>query len=171
MQRTQPHDNPAIVAIIRAAADRHGVPRQVALAFAWCESHLIASAEGDTSWHLRNDGALYRVKVLDNPRFRSNPARNIPHVWHSYGLYQLLACYHAQPDEDPRALLRPELNAERGVLEIGRLLHLARGDARAARLKYVGCGFSGSNCADAIATRYVDKLARAMERYRSEVTS
>lgn len=161
-------DDPAIVQLVREAADRHGVPRRVALAFAWCESRLIPTAQGDLKWHERDGGRLYRERVQQNPRFRFNPARDQPERWHSYGLFQLLACYHVLPNERPERLLEPAVNAERGCAEIARLLMLARGDEKAARLKYIGCGFAGSNCAREVVADTLQKLERALRRYEHE---
>jgi hypothetical protein len=168
--QTPRDDDPRVVRVIVDAADRHDVPRQVALAFAWCESRLRPDAEGDLRWHERDGGTLYRSRVRDNPRYHDNPARLEPMCWHSYGLFQLLACFHALPHERPEVLLDPEINADRGCAEIHRLLFLCHGDVRAARLKYVGCGFDGSRCRDETVANYVNKLERALARYAHEGT-
>lgn len=157
-----------ILAIIRAAADRHGVPRQVALAFAWCESRLNSRAKGDLQWSQRKMGTLYRKHVLDAPRFTANPAREHPETWHSYGLFQLLACYHVEPLEHPSVLFDPAINADRGCRQIAQLLKRTNGDVRGARLAYVGCGTSGELCSEHIVSETTDRLLRALERFASE---
>lgn len=164
-------DNPAIVRVIREAADRHQVPRQVALAFAWCESRLNPNAQGDLDWHEKRGGSLYQSMVRDAAKFEHNPARYEPAAWHSYGLFQLLAPYHVKPSEHPRVLLNPAINADRGCAEIRRLLTKARGDVRSARLAYVGCGYGGTLCAALVVAQYEKKLNDAMQRYASEGTS
>lgn len=164
-------DDAAIVRTIREAADRHGVPRQVALAFAYLESRLNPAAQGDLEWHEKRGGSLYQSLVRDAAKFEQNPARNDPEAWHSYGLFQLLAPYHVKPLEHPRVLLNPAVNADRGCAEIRRLLTRARGDVRSARLAYVGCGFGGTLCAALVVDGYTKKLAEALERYASEGAS
>lgn len=132
----------SIPPIIRAAADRHGVPRSVALAFAWLESQHDASKEGDLDWPERK-ADLYRKLVKESPLYARNPARDDPTVWHSYGLFQLLSAYHTPPREHPRVLLDPALNADLGCKAIARLLVRAQGDVLSARYAYVGAGFGG----------------------------
>lgn len=169
MQPAAPHtDDPAIAQVVREYADRHGVPRRVALAFAWLESRLNPLCEGDLDWPTKRGGELYTRHVANNPKFRFNEWRDTPAVWHSYGLFQLLACYHALPAESPMVLLRPDVNADRGCAEIQRLLHITRGDVRAARLAYVGCGTTGEQCASIVQDAYVNKLTAALERYQTE---
>jgi hypothetical protein len=154
-----------MITIITAAAERHNVPPAVALAFAWLESHFVPETEGDKGWHLRKGGELYQKHVLGSERFNLNPARLDAPQWHSYGLFQLLACYHCLPQEHPRELLDPRLNAERGVAEIARLLARTNGDARAARLAYVGCGTDGHKCAESVVADVVTKLHAAITRF------
>jgi hypothetical protein len=161
-------DDPAIVAIIKAAAARHGVPRQYALAFAWIESKLNPAAEGDLKWHEKQGGQLYRRHVLENSRYSLNPARNTPQLWHSYGLYQLLACFFVGDNEHPRRLLNPIINADRGCKYIARLLKKTNDDVRAARLAYVGCGHDGRLCDERTVTRVVDALHVGLNRYAHE---
>lgn len=124
--------------LIRLEAERQGVPPAVALAFADVESRLDPRAEGDKDWHLRKGGALYQKHVLGSKALEKNPWRNAPELWHSYGLFQLLAPYHVQPAEDPRALLDPRINILRGVGFIRNLLLRHKGDVSAARLAYTG---------------------------------
>ena len=172
VQSSKPRaDDPTIVRTIRAAADRHKVPRQVALAFAYCESRLNPAAEGDLEWHLKRGGSMYLSLVRDSPKFASNPARDVPEAWHSYGLFQLLAPYHAKPMEHPRVLLNPAVNADRGCAFIRQLLTKARGDVFRARLAYVGCGPTGSLCAELVVKQYNARLQDALNRYATEGTS
>ncbi len=124
--------------LIRLEAERQGVPAHIALAFADAESGFNPKAEGDKDWHLRKGGELYRKNVLGSKALANNPWRNAPELWHSYGLFQLLAPYFSQPAEDPRALLDPKINITRGVGYIRRLLLKHGGDVDAVRLAYTG---------------------------------
>jgi len=160
--------DPKVLQTVREAADRHNVPRQVALAFAFCESRLNPNAEGDLEWHEKRGGSLYTSLVRDAVKFEHNPARLVPAAWHSYGLFQLLAPYHVKPMEHPRVLLNPAVNADRGCAEIRRLLTRAKGDVRSARLAYVGCGFGGTLCAKLIVDQYTARLNEALQRFESE---
>lgn len=154
--------------IIVRSADRHGIPRRAALAFAWIESRFDPDAEGDLEWHEKRDGRLYRTHVLRAARFAQNPARSDAKCWHSYGLFQLLACYHCEGHEHPSALLDPELNADRGCRMIARLLRRANGDIRSARLAYIGCGYEGELCSDKTVSAAVDALTAALLRFRDQ---
>jgi hypothetical protein len=154
--------------IIRGAADRHHVSRQVALAFSWVESRHDPACEGDLHWHTKLGGKLYQNHVVRAERLARNPARNDPPVWHSYGLFQLLACYFVGPLEHPILLRDPVINADRGCKEIRRLLDKNAGDVRAARLQYVGCGPKGELCAEPAVSKIVNALTLAMERFGSE---
>lgn len=154
----------AVVQIMREAADRHAVPRRVALAFAWVESKHNPDCEGDLAWHQRDGGERYRRLVLQNPRFRNNPARLVPEAWHSYGLFQLLACYHVRFDEHPRVLLDAELNAERACVYLARLLEATHGDPLRARLLYVG----GSRLPSEKQTPIFERLHAALQRFHHE---
>lgn len=132
-----------VQATIIAAAERHQVPPVFALAFAWCESKHNPRAEGDLQWHERDGGRRYRRLVLEAPRFTHNPAREEPEAWHSYGLFQLLACYHCEPEKHPRTLLEASTNAELGVRFMRSLLNSTGGDIDAARVRYVGLPLVG----------------------------
>lgn len=156
--------------LIREAADRHGVSRRIALAFAWCESRFNPAAEGDLVWHERHAGALYRKHVLHNPRLQSNPARLEPEVWHSYGLFQLLAPYHVLPLEHPRVLLDPVINADRGTAAIATHLERANGEVLAARFSYVGGGVAGSLLSPPQRQIVRESLQRALEQFAGETT-
>jgi soluble lytic murein transglycosylase-like protein len=128
----------AMEAVISAAADKHKIPRAVALAFAQVESAFNPNAEGDLHWHEIDNGSRYRALVLQNAKLAHNPARLEPQAWHSYGLFQLLAPYHVLPTEHPRALLDPLVNADRGCAVIARYLKQTGGDIAAARLLFTG---------------------------------
>jgi soluble lytic murein transglycosylase-like protein len=154
----------AVEALIQREAATQGVPVAVALAFADIESSLKPNAEGDLTWHERDNGARYKKYVLANKRLVNNPARLEPKAWHSYGLFQLLAPWHVDADQHPRSLLDPATNARKGVAAIKRALKQAKGNPYAARLAYVGCGVDGSAC-DADTVRNVrEKLRKALAK-------
>jgi hypothetical protein len=155
-----------IIAIILRAAEKHRVPADVALAFAWVESKFVSTAEGDLGWAARDGGKRYDRNVLKAHRLRHNPGRDDPECWHSYGLFQLLACYHVADNEHPSALLDPERNAEIGVKFIRALLNRTGGDAEAARLLYVGLPLHGESSA-ADRTKVLANLRAARERFRA----
>lgn len=161
-------DENAIRVIISQAAERHDVPRQVAFAFAWVESRMQPDAEGDLKWHEKRDGTLYERHVRANPKFQFNPWRDTPERWHSYGLFQLLACYHTLAHEDPRALLVPSTNADRALREISRLLRVTRGDVQAARLAYTGAGYQGTNVTAAVKAQTLLNLENALRRFSTD---
>lgn len=154
-----------VVTLIERQAKAQGVPPTLALAFADIESRLNPDAEGDITWHEREDGARYRKHVLGNKRLASNPALLEAPAWHSYGLFQLLAPWHVDADQHPRSLLNAEVNAQKGVAAIKRALKQAKGDPYGARLAYVGCGVDGSSC-DAKTVRDVrEKLRKALVKH------
>jgi soluble lytic murein transglycosylase-like protein len=155
-----------IIAIILQAAEKHRVPPEVALAFAWCESKFIPTAEGDLGWAARDGGKRYERNVLNAHRLRANPGRDDPDCWHSYGLFQLLACYHVADQEHPRALLDAERNAEVACRFIRGLLNRTGGDAEAARLLYVGLPLHGESSA-AERAKVLGNLRVALERFRA----
>lgn len=134
-----------IVALIAAEASAQGVDPRVALAFADAESGLRPEAQGDLDWPYRNGGELYQKHVLGNPALLRNPYRGDPSVWHSYGLFQLLAPYHVLELEHPAVLLDPRINAQRGVRAIRSALERSGGELYQARRRYAGCG-PGSGC-------------------------
>lgn len=140
MRSKPPSDNleGLMRAIIARAAQTHGVPIHVAHAYAWLESRFDSKAEGDLAWATWDHGARYRKYVLEARKFAHNPYRLMPELWHSYGLFQLLAPHFIGPQEDPRVLLDPEINADRGCKYIATCLRKARGDVRLARLYYAG---------------------------------
>lgn len=162
----QPQNDERTIAIIREAADRWSVPRQYALAFAWLESRLDPSAEGDIGWHLRGD--RYTRLVLGNDLLSSNPGRDTPECWHSYGLFQLLACYHVHPHEHPTILLDPKINADRGCAELARLLRRTHGDILRARYAYVGAGINGQHVSEDARKLIAHRLSEALKRYDQE---
>jgi Transglycosylase SLT domain len=166
----EPGDGGAAAAIIRAAADKAGLSRRVALAFAWIESRHNPRAAGDLLWHERDGGKLYRLHVLGQKRLANNPDRERRELWHSYGLFQLLACYHVLDTESPLRLYDPVVNAERGCAAIARLIRRTKGDVRGARLAYVGCGYDGSQCSAAIVARVSRELEHALEKFAGEAS-
>ena len=148
--------------LIRAAAARYGVPAAVALAFADVESSFNPRAEGDRDWPTKRPDK-YRELVLE--RRATSPYAGKPELWHSYGLFQLHAAHHAQTNEDPRALLDPQVNTERAMRTIKRLLERSKGDPYSARLAYVGCGFEGQACSAAHVAKVRERLRVALERW------
>lgn len=154
--------------LITEAADRHQIPRRVALAFAWLESRFRVNAVGDLDWATRDDGRRYRAHVLADPRLKSNPARDDPAAWCSYGLFQLLAAYHVEPHEHPRELLDPRRNADRGCAFIRRLLQRTKGDVQQARWVYLG--LSVEDAKHAQAREEASKKLRAALRLFSMLT-
>jgi hypothetical protein len=156
----------SIPQIIRSAAERHGIPPQIALAFAWLESKHDPRLEGDLGWADRSGGDLYKRRVRDVPMFKSNPARDDREAWHSYGLFQLLAPYHTLAHEHPRVLLDPEINADRGCKAIARLLVKTDGDVLSARYAYTGAGYSGQLVSEDHRTLIATRLRDALERFK-----
>lgn len=132
MDRNDKAKRDVMRALIRVEARRQGVPEHVALAFARVESNFDPLAKGDLEWH--KDRARYeRVVPYSSPFFDQ------PKLWHSYGLYQLLAPYHLSDwTEDPRVLYDARTNAQRGIATIKRLLTRYAGSVDKARLAYTG---------------------------------
>lgn len=149
-------------ALITRVAQQHGVPVPIALAFAWLESRFDPTAEGDKQWAFKRPDK-YRSLVLDSARFANNPWRTEAARWHSYGLFQLLAPYHTKPDEDPRALLDPETNAQRGIATIANLLEQHDGDPIAARLAFAGALKLGPETQAMLGKRLREALDRFQE--------
>lgn len=137
-----------------------GVPVNVALSFAALESNLNPDAEGDLQWAALHPDR-YETLVLNSARFADNPWRTDRARWHSYGLFQLLAPHHALPNEDPRALLDPELNARRGLAYIKALLKKTSGDVDKARLAYAGA----SKLSPATQDMLIARLHRALSEF------
>lgn len=128
-RKTDPPEWLKMRQIIRGEAIRQGVPVELALATARVESSFNPNAEGDLNWHLN------RAR-FDKFVPRENPFRSQPQLWHSYGLFQLLAPYHVKGAESPLVLLDPKVNTERGVRVLRRLLYEHRGDPDLVRLHY-----------------------------------
>lgn len=126
-----PKQAPEMKALISRLAVQAGVPVPVALATAWLESRFNPNAEGDLLWHTRD--AKFEAAVPKNHPFRSDRA-----LWHSYGLFQLLAPYHVKMNENPLVLLDPEINAQRGIAFLARLMRKHAGNVDAVRLAYTG---------------------------------
>lgn len=147
-------DRARMEALIRRVARAQGVPEPVALATAWIESRMDPNAEGDLQWHT-NDKRFEAVVPRDSPhRWQRS-------LWHSYGLFQLLAPYHVRGAETPLVLLDPEINAQRGVAFLARLMRRHAGDLDAVRLAYTGQLGSGS----VNAQRTLQKWHAALARY------
>ena len=150
----QPYPSPAIphapsrmelMTLIADQARAIGLHPALAIAFADRESQLDPNAEGDKEWPNKNNGDNYRRFVLQSPKFTNNPWRNQPELWHSYGLFQLLAPFHLEGHEHPHTLLHPVINAQRGVRAVKHAVDLSSGDLYEARRRYVGCG-PGTAC-------------------------
>lgn len=144
---------------IENAAKKHNVPLKYALAFAWLESRFNPRAKGDLKWHQWDDGARYKKFVLNNPTFANNPFRNTPEVWHSYGLFQLLAPHFLLGHENPAILFYPEINADRGVKKIANSLKTAKGDIGEARVIYAGASKLSQATKDELKRRLTEALA------------
>jgi hypothetical protein len=140
-----PSSSAAMAALIAEEAHAQGVDPRVALAFADAESGLRPEAQGDLDWPYRDGGELYQKHVLGNPALLRNPYRGDPSVWHSYGLFQLLAPYHVLELEHPAVLLDPRTNARRGVRAVRTALERSGGELYQARRRYAWCG-PGSGC-------------------------
>lgn len=145
-------------AIIAAACRKYGVEFRAALAFAWLESRLNPEAKGDLQWAQWNDGERYRKNVLENPKLANNPFRETPEVWHSYGLFQLLAPYFVSGEEDPRILYNPVINADRGVRKIATSLKAAGGSLGGARIHYAGASKLPQATKDQLTSRLAGAL-------------
>lgn len=143
----------AMEGIIRREARAFGVPEPVALATAWVESRLDPFAEGDKAWH-ENEKRFEAVVPKDNPH-RWQRA-----LWHSYGLFQLLAPYHVRKNESPLVLLDPETNANRGVAYLARLIKRHVGNLDDVRLAYTGALQAPADVQDRILRKWHDALAR-----------
>lgn len=151
-----------MIALIRRIATELGIAPAVALAFAEVESNFNPAARGDMQWAERKP-ELYRKLVVE--KLATNPYRHDPSVWHSYGLYQLLAPYHVQLSEHPHILLDPEVNARRGIAYLARLQRQTGGDVAAMRLAYIGCGADGKRCSEAVTTAALERFAPIYQRW------
>lgn len=159
--------SPEIRALIEREAAAQGVPPAIVLTFAELESGFNPRAFGDRDWPARHPRQWREVQA----RLRDNPAISDPTVWGSYGLFGLLAAYHAGPQEHPHALWDPTVNTQRGVAAIKRALLRANGDIRAARLLYVGCGLNGSLCSAKYAAGVTARLQIVAQRWRTPSAS
>ena len=77
---------------------------------------------------------------------------------------------HGEERNDPRALLDPAINADRGCTAIARNLRVAKGDPQSARLAYVGCGYQGQLCTMEARAKVARALTEARERFKHEAT-
>lgn len=146
-------DPEVMKALIRREARAFGVPEPVALATAWAESRFDPFAEGDLKWH-ENEGRFAAVVPRDNPH------RWDRKLWHSYGLFQLLAPYYVRKNESPLVLLDPETNANRGVAHLARLLKRHGGDLDNVRLAYTGALQAPIDVQNRILKKWHEALAR-----------
>jgi len=151
-----------VLTLITREAAAVGLDPRVAVAFAERESRLDPLALGDAGWAAKNDN--YRRHVLQNPRLASNPWRNVPSLWRSYGLFQLLAPFHVQQHEHPHVLLDPQLNTQRGVRAVRGALERSGGNLYEARRRYVGCGPGTACTADELA-RIDTAWAQSLHRW------
>lgn len=149
-----------MVALVRRVARELGVAPAAALAFAEVESNFNAGAQGDLEWPTKRPD-MFRKLVTE----RDNPYRGDPSLWHSYGLFGLLAAYHVQPGEHPHVLLDPEINARRGIAYLKRLLKTTAGDVAAARLAYIGCGVDGRACSSEVTEAALERFAPVYQRW------
>jgi hypothetical protein len=124
--------------LIISVAKKYGVNPRYALAFAWIESRFDPMADGDVNWAKWDNGARYKKNVLENPKFADSPYKDNPALWHSYGLFQLLAPYYVEAKENPAVLYSPAINADRGVKRIATSLKKANGSIMQARVEYAG---------------------------------
>jgi hypothetical protein len=145
--------------LIARIARELDAPVDVALAFAWLESRLNPAAQGDLQWpttHADKFRELVTVKLAQSP-YAGDAS-----LWHSYGLFQLLAPHFVGPREDPRVLLDPEVNARRGITFLKRQLAAHNGDVGKARLAFAGALSSSS----AYQGRVLARLASALDQFR-----
>ncbi len=160
---SQKHE--AIRTVIINEARKKGVPPRVALAFAWLESRFNPKAEGDLQWYQWNDGERYKKYVLANPKLAKNPWRNVPQVWHSYGLFQLLAPYFVQATENPTVLFDPGINTSRAMTKIANSLKAANGDPSQARILYAGA----TKLSEDVKQKIITKLYDAMKLFPASI--
>lgn len=153
-----------VLALITREASAVGLDPRVAVAFAERESELDPNAMGDAGWAEKNQGDNYRRHVLANPRLASNPWRNAPGLWRSYGLFQLLAPFYVQDNEHPHVLLDPQLNTQRGVRAVRSALEKSGGNLYEARRRYVGCG-PGTECNAEELSRIDAAWAQSLHRW------
>lgn len=151
------YDN--MVSIIKREAAAQGVPEPVALAMAWVESGMNPHADGDLDWH-------ERTTLFDNVVPHYHPFRWNRKLWHSYGLFQLLAPYHVGPKESPEILYDPEVNAQRGIRYIKKLWNRHKGNLDAIRLAYTG--ISPSKINEPGSQKVLARWYAALKRYGYE---
>lgn len=166
-QKAAPVPSPEIRSLIEREASTQGVPAAVALAFAELESGFNPAALGDRDWATKHPREWQETRR----RLPENPAIDDPGAWASYGLFGLLAAYHAGPKEHPHVLLDPQTNATRGVGAIKHALERAHGDPDAARLLYVGCSRDGSHCSPSYGSRVVTRLRSALARWNATLST
>lgn len=155
----------SIQTLIATEADRQGLPRSWALAFADLESQFNPEAIGDRDWPSRPCRAgrgCYEEDVLGNPVYEDNPNRERRAAWVSYGLFQLLSPFALErairqqlvsPDAPPEALLDVDINVQLGVASIKNLFEATGGDFVEARFRAAGCADRQCDRAEVIASR------------------
>lgn len=149
--------------MIAVSAKKYGVPLRVALAFAWLESRFNPKAKGDLNWAKWDNGSRYKKYVLNNPVFAKNPYRNTPEVWHSYGIFQLLAPHFVSGVENPAILYIPEINIDKGVKKIANSLKASKGNVAEARIIYAGASKLSAQTKKELA----DKINKALTLFPS----
>ena len=124
---------------IAGKAHAAGVPTELALAFAWLESRFNPAAKGDLLWADKFPDR-YKRYVLENPALSANPYKHDRALWHSYGLFGLMAAHFTRGAEHPHLLYNHEVNTDRALVFIKRLLRENGNDPVATRLAYAGAG-------------------------------
>ena len=158
---TAPEPTSEVRAIIEREAWRRRVHPRAALLFAELESGFNPHAYGASDWASTHPDEWHALRR----RMPCNLAIDDPTAWGRYGLFGLLAAYHVYPDEHPRVLSDPAVNAARGIPLLKRTLDSAGGDVRSARRFYVGCGLDGSLCSAERLAELDARLTAAARRW------
>jgi soluble lytic murein transglycosylase-like protein len=140
-----------VQSLIAAEADRQGVSRAWALAWAEQESTFDPTIVGDPNLARR-----WQHQAAADQAYFGNAALEDQSLWVSYGLYQLPAVFwlkKVDPSADPRVLLDPALNARLGVGMLKTLIARTGGDYAQARFIAAGCADRNCDRADTIASR------------------
>ena len=144
---------------IAAKAHNAGVPPELALAFAWLESRFDPAAKGDALWAEKYPDR-YKRFVLENPALSANPYKHDRALWHSYGLFQLLAPHFVHGSEHPHLLYNIDVNTDRALTFIKRLLRENGGDFVATRLAYAGASKASADTQQLLESRVRSALHR-----------
>lgn len=159
-EKPQPKSTPkrdAMIALVRAEANRQGVPPPIALAMAEAESNFNPEAAGDLHWADKRP-ALYQTLVLEG--LPQNPMRLDRSAWHSYGLFQLLAPHHVRATENPAVLYDPQVNAQRGVAYLKGLMRKHGDDVAQVRLAFAGALGAKPDVQEKVLTRFAQIYQR-----------